>query len=311
MASYRKSAFAAFCLLALLLIRPVVSPSQAPALRLKTDVRLALIPVQVSDPSGAAVTSLSQGSFRLMEDGVEQKITYFAREDAPLSVGFLLDTSQSMRDKMEKSLEAAGELLRASHPEDEFFLVEFNERPRLAVSFTRDLELFFRRMAHARTLGRTSLLDAVQLGLQQEKKAQNVRKAIVILSDGGDNHSRATEKEIRKAVQESDVLIYAIGLFDPHDKPNRPQEERDGPRLLSDLAVETGGRHYPVESLDRLAGVCARIGVELRNQYLLGYSPSNALADGKYRQVKVQVEAPRGTPPFRVRYRPGYTAPAE
>jgi Ca-activated chloride channel family protein len=160
-------------------------------------------------------------------------------------------------------------------------------------------------------MGRTSLLDALHMAMAQMKNARNLRKAIVLLSDGGDNHSRHTETEIKRAIHEADVQIYAMGIFDRNDSPKRPLEERNGPRLLTDLADETGGRQFPVEELGDLPSICVRISNELRDQYLLGYSPTNATLDGKYRRVKVVLAAPGGTPPLRVRHRVGYYAPLE
>jgi Ca-activated chloride channel family protein len=212
---------------------------------------------------------------------------------------------------MQKSSEAAGQFLRTSNPEDEFFLIEFSERPRLSLGFTQDSAGIQKRILHAKPLGRTSLLDAVHLALSQMKKARNSRKALVILSDGGDNHSRYSEGEIKEAVRESDVQVYAMGILDPNDSPKRAPEERNGPRLLDELARESGGRFFPVESLDDLPDVCARIGTELRTQYVLGYAPTNAARDGKYRRVKVTLAVPEMAPPLRVRHRPGYYAPAQ
>src|SRR5712692_1436540 len=181
---------------------------------LRVDVPLVLIPAQVTTSLGASVTSLNQENFRLFEDGAEQKITHFASEDAPLSVGLLFDASGSMRDKMRKSFEAAAEFFKTANSEDEFFLIEFNERPKLTVPFTRKS-------------------DAIHLALLQMKDAPNPRKAIVILSDGGDNHSRYTENEIKGALQEADVQVYAMGIFQSEELGKRPREERGGPRLLA------------------------------------------------------------------------------
>jgi len=296
------------CLLTATISRPQ-SPDPAPllpTLRLQMDVQLALIPVHVTTPFGGAVTGLNRGNFHLFQDGVEQRITYFVNEDAPLSVGFLLDSSQSMKDKMEKSLLAANEFLKSTHPDDEFFLVEFNEHPRLRIPFTRDLEDFQRRMVKTKSLGRTSLLDAIDLGLRVEKKARNTRRAIVVLSDGGDNHSHHTEREIRKAVQEADVQIYTMGLFDPNAKS---KEEQDGPRLLKGLAEDTGGKHFAVDSVDDLRDICVRVNRELRQQYLLGFTPDSQPLDGRYHSVKVALDQPGSADQFHVQYRPGYFAP--
>jgi Ca-activated chloride channel family protein len=279
-----------------------------PAADLRVDVPLVLVPVHVTTPLGVSVTNLGKESFRLFEDGSEQPITHFASEDAPLSIGVLFDASGSMKNKIAKSAEAVAAFFKTSNAEDEFFLIEFNERARLAVPFTQDSDQIYRHVAHTKALGRTSLLDAIHLGLAQMKYARNLRKAIVIVSDGGDNRSRYTESEIKAAMREADVQVYALGIFDPDDQPKRTREEKDGPRLLGELADETGGRHYPVETLDKLPELCTRIGNELRNQYLLGYSPTNGAEDGKYRHVKVTMIPPVGMPALRAHHRQGYYA---
>jgi Ca-activated chloride channel family protein len=298
-------------------IVPRVKPKAAPAAAdiphadLRVDVPLVLIPVNVTTPLGSSVTTLSKENFRLFEDGVEQRITHFACEDAPVSIGLLLDASGSMRNKMKKALEAAAELFKTANFDDEFFLIEFNERPKLTVPFTRDAKDLYKRLVRSKPMGRTSLLDALHLAMAQMKSAHNMRKAIVLLSDGGDNHSRHTETEIKKAVHEADVQIYAMGIFDAEDSPKLTIEERNGPYLLADLAMETGGRHVPVGKLDDLPGACARIGAELHNQYLLGYSPANNARDGKYRKILVTPIAPPNMPPLKTHFRAGYIAPAE
>jgi Ca-activated chloride channel homolog len=278
---------------------------------LRVDVPLVLIPVNVTTPLGASVNSLTKENFQLFEDGVEQRIAHFANVDAPVSIGLLLDTSGSMRHKMQKSLEAAAELFKTASFDDEFFLIEFNERPKLTAPFTRDANDLYKRLARAKPVGRTSLLDALHLAIAQMKNARNMRKAIVLLSDGGDNHSRHTETEITRTVHEADVQIYALGIFDSEDSPKRTVEERNGPYLLDDLATETGGWHLPVGKLNDLPGVCARIGAELHSQYLLGYSPANSERDGKYRKVLVTPVAPPDMPPLKAHFRPGYIAPAQ
>lgn len=285
-----------------------VAAEALPRADLRVDVPLVLIPVHVTTPLGVSVTDLNKRDFRIFEDGAEQQITHFASEDAPLSIGVLFDASGSMKNKIAKSAEAVSAFFKTSNAEDEFFLIEFNERPRLAVPFTQDSDAIYKHVAHTRAIGRTSLLDAIHMSLQQMKTARNLRKAIVIVSDGGDNRSRYTESEIKASMREADVQVYALGIFDPDDQPKRTREEKDGPRLLGELADETGGRHYPVEDINRLPELCARIGNELRNQYLIGYAPTNGADDGRYRHVKVTVVPPPEMPPLRTHHRQGYYA---
>jgi VWFA-related protein len=278
---------------------------------LRVDVPLVLIPVHVTTPLGTSVTDLKQENFRLFEDGAEQSIAHFAKEDAPVSIGIVFDSSGSMHDKIHKSSEAAAAFFKIANPEDEFFLVEFNDRPKLLVPFTRDSDEIWKRIYHIRAMGRTSLLDAIHLSLAQMKKARNLRKALVIFSDGGDNCSRFTEREVKEAMLESDVQVYALGIFDEQAAKKLSREELDGPRLLTELAEETGGKHFPIDHLNDLPPVCDRIGNELRNQYVLGYSSTNGARDGRYRHIKVALSPPENSPQLRPYYRLGYYAPTQ
>jgi Ca-activated chloride channel homolog len=279
---------------------------------LRVDASLVLIPVHVTTPLGVSVTDLSKANFRVFEDNVEQPITHFAKDDAPLSIGLVFDASASMHNKLRKSSEAAAAFFKTANSDDEFFLVEFNERPHLRIPFTFDSEALYKHIVHTRTMGRTSLLDAIHLAIQQMKKASNARKAIVIVSDGGDNCSRYSVGQIKSALMESDVQIYAMGIFDLEDSPKkRTPEEVNGPRLLNELAELTGGRHYPIDDLNDLPRISERIGLELRNQYMLGYSPANLERDGKYRAIKLNILPPPEMPALRAQYRHGYYAPAQ
>jgi Ca-activated chloride channel homolog len=177
--------------------------------------------------------------------------------------------------------------------------------------FTVNLEEIQNRLTFTQSHGRTALLDAVYLGLHEMKKARNPRKALLVISDGGDNNSRYSENEIKNLVKEADVQVYAIGIYEPMGARGRTSEEAAGPALLSEIATQTGGRQYQVDNLNELPDVAAKIGVELRNQYLLGYAPSNQEHDGKYRRVEVKLVQPRGLPPLRAYWRLGYYAPSQ
>lgn len=291
-------------------VAPRAAEELEPA-HLRVDASLVLIPVHVTTPLGVSVTDLDKSNFRISEDNVEQTITHFAKDDAPLSVGLLFDASGSMRSKMHKSSEAAAAFFKTANPEDEFFLVEFNERPRLAIPFTFDADELYQHIVRTRTAGRTSLLDAIHMAILQMKKARNSRKAIVIVSDGGDNCSRYSVGQIKNALLESDVQVYAMGIFDFDDTgKKKPPEEVNGPKLLDELAELSGGRHYPIDDLNDLPGISERIGLELRNQYVLGYSPTNLERDGKYRKIELELVPAEGMRPLRVQYRRGYYAPA-
>ena len=292
-------------------LRPAVSTSQTllPKPDIRVDSSLVLVPAQVTNVLGAPVTDLRKQDFQVFEDGVEQPISDFSREDAPLSVGFLFDISGSMRDKIKKATEAADAFFKTSNPQDEFFLIEFSDRPKLKVPFTSDPNDIYDEISRARPFGRTALLDAIHLGMVTMKQARNSRKALVIVSDGGDNRSRHSEREIKNEVLESDLQVYAMGIFDLDGTSKLSSEERNGPKLLTDLADESGGREYPVASLNDLPAISARIGNQLRNQYLLGYSPLNGARDGKYRIIQVRVSRQADAPNLRVYYRHGYYSP--
>ena len=213
--------------------------------------------------------------------------------------------------KLQKSRQAAAQFFKTSNPQDEFFLVQFNDRPELSVKLTNSTEEIQNRLTFTQAKGRTALLDGIYLAMNEMKKAHNPRKAILVISDGGDNSSRYTESEIKNLVREADVQIYAIGIFEPASSRGRTAEELSGPGLMSELAEQTGGRHFPVENLNELPDVAQKIGIELRNQYMLGYTPSNLERDGKYRRVNVKLVQPKGLPPLRAFWRLGYYAPVQ
>ena len=278
---------------------------------IRVDTTVVLIPVAVTDPYSRFVTGLERENFKLYEEKVEQEVTQFSSEDAPLSVGIVFDTSGSMGAKLQKSRQAVAQFLKTANPEDEFFLVQFNDRPELTVPFTPDTEEVQNRLTFVQSKGRTALFDGVYLAMHEMSKARNPRKAILIISDGGDNSSRYTESEVRNKVRETDVQIYAIGIFEPGGARGRTPEEMSGPGLLGEMTESTGGRHFAVDNLAELPDVAAKIGLELRNQYVLGYTPKNATRDGKYRRVQVKLVKTAGLPPLKAMYRTGYYAPTQ
>jgi Ca-activated chloride channel family protein len=278
---------------------------------IRVDTTLVLIPVGVTEPNGRFVTGLEKENFKVYEEKVEQEISQFSADDSPLSVGIVFDTSGSMGNKLAKSRQAVAQFMKTANPEDEFFLVQFNDRPEMVVPFTPDPEDIQSRLAFTQSKGRTALLDGVYMAMNEMKRARNGRKAILIISDGGDNSSRYTESEVRNAVREADVQIYAIGIFEPYASRGRTPEELNGPTLLAEIAEQTGGRHFPVENLAELPDVAAKIGLELRNEYVLGYSPKNLTRDGKYRRVQVKLVKTTGLPPLKAIFRTGYYAPTQ
>jgi Ca-activated chloride channel homolog len=291
-------------------LRPAAAPEMEPRAHLRVDASLVLIPAQVSTEIGTTVGNLTKNNFRVFEDGVEQTITHFALDDAPISIGIVFDSSGSMHNKMHKALEGVATFFKTANSNDEFFLVDFNEKPKLVVGFTPDSGDVYRRISRAHPFGRTSLFDAIQMAVREMKHAKNQRKAIVVFSDGGDNCSRLTFGGIKRLMREADVQMYSMGIFEPEETRKLPKEELEGPKLLDELTELTGGRNYRVDNLGELPTISARIGEQLRNQYVIGYTPAAGGRDGKYRSVKLSVvntELPR----LRVQYRTGYTSPEE
>lgn len=276
---------------------------------IKMNVDMILVNVSVTDSFSNSITSLNKDDFKVYEDGVEQEISAFSTEDVPISVGLIFDMSGSMGNKVERARQAALQFMRTANPRDEFFLVTVKDRAELASRFTSSAEDLENRVMFTGAGGRTALLDAVYLGLSQIGNARNRRRALLIISDGGDNHSLYNEADVRNSLKESDCQLYAMGIFDHHI--GRKSEERYGWSLLSELVETTGGRVFPVSKLTDLPDIASKIGTELRNQYVLGYKPRETDQNRAWRKIKVKLNAPKGLPPVKVYARAGYFAPAE
>jgi len=275
---------------------------------MKVDVDLVLVPVTITDPMNRLVTGLEKDNFQLFEGNAAQDIRTFSSEDAPVSLGVIFDSSGSMSSKMERAKEAVVEFFKTANPQDEFFMITFSDEPEEVSDFTSSVDEIQNRLVYALPKKRTALLDAIYMGLSKMRQAKYAKKALLIISDGGDNHSRYTEGEIKSLVKEADVMIYAIGIYDRYFAS---AEERLGPGLLSDITELTGGRAFTIDNPNDLADVATKIGIELRNQYVLGYHPHKITRDGKWRKIKVKLMPPKGLPPLRVYARTGYYAPAE
>jgi Ca-activated chloride channel homolog len=272
---------------------------------IRVDADLTLVPVTVTDSYGRNVRGLDRQNFRVFDDTQQRPIVAFSREDAPVSVGLIFDASRSMRDKFGAARDAASRLFQQLNPEDEAFLVTVSDRAVLRHEFTSNLNEISDALVFAGPDGSTSLLDGIYLGLAQMRKARNPRKALVVVSDGGDNNSRYTLRELAARAVEADTLIYTICLF------QNPQtvEEVQGPGLLDDLANKTGGITFFTKELNNFGTIMSSIGVTLHNQYVLGYYPPNNAPSGKYRKIKVKLMVPPGTPPLQVYARAGYFTP--
>jgi Ca-activated chloride channel family protein len=289
-----------------------VAPAQdQPQASFKSSTNLVVIPVSVTDSSNRFVLGLQKEDFQLFEDGVEQTIAHFSGEDAPLSVGLAFDESGSMDLKLRRSRDAAAQFLKTMNGDDEAFLVEFNEKVKVSVPFTSKPQEIETALTNSQPGGLTAMLDAVDVALREMKKAKNPRKAIVVVSDGGDNSSHYTSSQIEALVREADVEIYAMGVFEQTFRLGLPNEEVSGPKLLSEIATQTGGRAFAATLSSDLPAVAARIAIELRNQYVLAYYPQNQIRDGKYHKVELKLAQPKGISAVKAHWRTGYYAPSE
>ena len=270
---------------------------------------MVLTSVRVTDFQDRPLPGLQKEDFRIFENDIEQEILTFSHEDAPVSIGLLFDMSNSMSNKVDKVRRAALQILESANPQDEFFLVSFGNRAELTSGFTSNIRELQERMISVKPRGRTALLDAIFLGMAEMKNARNRNRALVVISDGGDNHSRHNEARVRSDLMEADCQLYAMGIFDEEDM-KRTSEERNGPTLLSGFAELTGGRVFWVSGLTELPDVADKIGLELRDRYVLGYKPGS-LHNGAWRTIKVKVASPAGLPPLRVFARSGYYAPSD
>jgi len=286
-----------------------LSSQENGASRLRVNSDLVLVPVTVSDPHDHPVTGLTKDSFRLFDNGVQQTISHFSLDDAPITVGMVFDTSGSMRFGMDRSRMAADALVLTGNPQDEYFLVDFANSAQLSVPPTRNVKEIENRISQIHPYGHTALLDAVYLALNQARKSRLGRRALLVISDGGDNASRYTRTEVEQLLRECDVPIYAIGVFTQHS--HRTSEESDGPSLLRKIAEASGGRMIPVNDATEIPYMAVKLGLEMRTRYVLGFSPGEVPCNGRYHKVRVEVVAPFGLPPLRASWRSGYYAPSE
>jgi len=277
--------------------------SPGPAIR--SEANLVLVNASVTDPFGRPITNLDENNFRVFDDNAEQEIVRFSSDDVPASVGIVLDTSGSMEDKFSEARVALVQFLQTANPRDEFFLEEFSDRARLDGQFTQDIDDIQNRMMFLVPRGRTALFDALYLGLNQMKLAGNKRKALLIISDGGDNHSKHNKREVLRVLKESDVQLYAIGIYEPN-YICATAEECYGPSLLRDLSKSTGGQAFRVSHVADLSDVAAKISILLRSQYLIAYAPNKPSRSAKWHKIKVSLRPPKGFPPLTVHARSGY-----
>lgn len=273
---------------------------------LKVDVNLVLINATVTDSQNRYVTDLEREHFQIWEDKIEQTIEQFSSEDSAMSVAIVLDVSGSMQETASIARDAAVTFLKIGNIEDEYSLVEFSNQASVAVDFTPDISKLQNRLIFAGAKGMTALYDAVYLGIVKAKQGSRPKKAVLLITDGMDNRSRYTFKNVKDLVRESDVQIYAIALTSSWHSDLA--EGARGRLLLEEIVESSGGRVFFTESANELEDIATKIAVELKNQYVLGYVSTNENRDGKWRKIRVKVNPPKGLPHLTVRSKSGYHA---
>lgn len=268
----------------------------------KVGVETVFVKVSVTDPLNRYVTGLEKECFKVYEDKVEQSVTHFSQHSAPVSVGIIFDVSNSMKENnnIRKAKNAITRFLGSGNPEDEYFLITFNQNTKLVQSFTEESSSVQNDVAFQKPGGQTALYDAVYRGLDQVKKGKNEKKALILITDGEDNSSRYSPSEVREFAKESDVQIYGIG---EEGKLGYGRAE------INNIVGITGGRAFFPTSFNELDYYIDLVHAELRNQYILGYVPANKAHDGKWRKIRVKLEPPQGLPKLVVKARDGYYAP--
>ncbi len=274
-------------------------------IEIQTD--LVTLTLTVTDYFGRYVSGLTKDAFTVYDEGDEQEITFFSDTDAPVSIGILFDVSGSMStEKINKARHALERFINTSHPNDEYFLIAFNSRAQLLMDRTRDGEAVLRKLTLVQPKDNTALYDAVYLGTERVTRGAHQKKAILIISDGQDNSSRYSFKEVRRLMKESDVVIYSVGILDSRDASS--MHGMQGQAFLDSLSSVTGGKSFYPQTNVELDEIFERIALELRHQYSIGYTPKDFKPDGEWHKVKVKVKPPRGLPRLTVRYREGYIA---
>jgi VWFA-related protein len=269
--------------------------------------------VTVADDKGQFVPDLKQGNFRVFEDKVEQKVSFFSREDIPVTMGLVIDNSGSMREKRAQVNAAAMTFVRTSNPQDEAFVVNFNDEYYLDTDgdFTSDQRNLDDALSRIDTRGSTALYDAVIGSLNHLKKGHKDKRVLLVITDGDDDASSKSFEDAVKAAEQSSATIYAIGVFSEDDTKNNKKMVRHSKKVLSELSESTGGQAYFPENLDQVTPICQQVASEIRNQYTVGYYPVNTAKDGTFRAVELKVLPPSGRGKLSVRTRTGYYAPKE
>lgn len=281
---------------------------QKPGIRVSTE--LVVLHATVTDERGQFVPGLKQPNFRVFEDKVEQKIAAFAGEDIPLTLGLVIDNSGSMREKRAQVNAAALAFVRTSNPQDEVFVVNFNDEYYLDLmeDFTNDQRELNEALSRIDARGSTALFDAVIGSLDHLKKGHKDKRVLLVITDGDDDASRKSEAYAVQAAQQSDAQIYAIGVFSDEDRKHAKGMIRKSKKELTQMTTVTGGVAYFPDTLEQVTAVCTQLAHDIRNQYTLGYYPTNTAKDGTFRQVQVQLIPPKDRSKLTVRTRTGYYA---
>ncbi|MGH9502589.1 MAG: VWA domain-containing protein [Terriglobales bacterium] len=275
---------------------------------LRADVDVVLVPVTVTDSMNRPVLGLQKQDFRVYEDNAPQQVQYFSADEAPISVGMLLDTSKSMTNKFVTERAAAEEFFKNANPLDDYFVITFDDQPTLLATSIEAIPDLQETLTSYTPDGHTALLDAVYMAVARMRTARYERRVLLIISDGADNHSRYGLKEVRRLVEEANVGIYAIGIFD--SLFFRSFEELMGKRWLEEITDVTGGQTVAASSLDKVPEIAAAVSRQMRTQYVLGYRPRNLGHDGKWRKIKVHVSSSTDATRLWTHYKKGYVASA-
>jgi Ca-activated chloride channel family protein len=272
-----------------------------------TNTDLITFTVTVTDIYGRFVSGLGKNAFSIFDDKLEQNISFFSDDDAPVSVGVLFDVSGSMSgDKVRRARDALAHFIQTSHDRDEYFLIGFNSRSQLLLDRTRDGNSVLDKLTFVQTKGNTALYDACYLGVERVQRGAHPKRALLLISDGQDNNSRYTFNELRRVLKESDVVLYAIGILGGNDVGSSLGMEGQG--ILDELAGVSGGKAFYPRSAPEMDDIFEQIALELRHQYSIGYRPPNFVSNGKWHRIKVKVAPPRGLPRLFVRTKEGYFA---
>jgi Ca-activated chloride channel homolog len=277
---------------------------QVPVVKERTEV--VTLTVTVTDPYNRLVTGLDKQNFLVFEDKIKQPIEFFADEDVPVSLGIIFDVSGSMKGKIDRAREALKAFVQASHDNDDFFLVGFNQRANLLAEFA-DGEALLNKLTFVDTKGQTALYDASYLGIEKVRQGRHNKRALLLISDGQDNSSRYSYGELRKLLKEADVQIYCIGIVEIGGGSGGSLDLQ-GQSILEEMSQVTGGKAFFPRSAAELEDATTRIALELRRQYSIGYIPTNVKRDNRWHKIRVEVKPPRGLPKLTVRTKDGYYA---